>query len=215
MPKQTQLAPAWTATDWAIFDEPCFAARMTAMRAQVTPKLIAWGEALAEPLAQHFGCPFFPHVARHLRRTTHPPAETWVAFGPHARGYKRDPILALTVGRTGLQARLMLKHEALELRVQLPHVLGEALAALRTACGRHPLRDFSDWDAATQAAPALELAHQAAWDELLLRATRKTRTFDLGFAIPPATTSTMTARRWVATFSRLLPLYAPLLAASG
>ena len=34
---------------------------------------------------------FYPHVAKHARRSVNPPKDTWVAFATSKRGYKMLP----------------------------------------------------------------------------------------------------------------------------
>jgi len=38
-------------------------------------------------------------VAKHARRTVNPPDDTWVAFGPDQRGYKKHPHFKVAVSR--------------------------------------------------------------------------------------------------------------------
>ena len=63
-------------------------------------------------LARKLHLEFFPHVARHARRTVNPPPETWAAFGPSPKGYKRYGYLAFCISGAGLHARMVVKSEA-------------------------------------------------------------------------------------------------------
>ena len=45
----------------------------------------------ADRLSAHGTDEFFPHVAKHARRTVNPPKDSWVAFAPAKRGYKALP----------------------------------------------------------------------------------------------------------------------------
>lgn len=89
----------FTAKDFRVFDIPGFAERMAAIRQGVRPKLERLGEALAPELARVTRAEIFPHVARHARRTVNPPDDTWVAFGPDRRGYKKAPHFKAAVSR--------------------------------------------------------------------------------------------------------------------
>jgi uncharacterized protein YktB (UPF0637 family) len=74
--------------EFDIFDLPGFDTRMPALKARITPKLKALGEALTPRLREATGLEFYPHVALHLRRTVNAPEETWVAFSRSPRAYK-------------------------------------------------------------------------------------------------------------------------------
>lgn len=89
----------FVAKDFEIFTIPDFAGRMGKIRAQIQPKLAALGEALAAPLARGVGGEVFAHVAKHMRRTVNPPDDTWVAFGPEKRGYKKANHFKLAISR--------------------------------------------------------------------------------------------------------------------
>jgi uncharacterized protein YktB (UPF0637 family) len=89
----------FTESDFAVFDLPGFAERMAAIRTRIRPKLERIGQSLAPPLARVAKVEVFAHVARHARRTVNPPDDTWVAFGPDARGYKKAPHFKVAVSR--------------------------------------------------------------------------------------------------------------------
>lgn len=89
----------FAARDFRVFDLPGFAERMAAIRGQVRPKLEALGAALAPEVARLAGTAIHAHVARHARRTVNPPDDTWVAFGPDRRGYKKAPHFKVAISR--------------------------------------------------------------------------------------------------------------------
>ncbi len=89
----------FTATDFKVFDLKGFQPRMTGIRAQVRPKLEALGAALLPHVARLTGGEAFAHVAKHARRTVNPPDDTWVAFGPDKRGYKKSCHFKVAVSR--------------------------------------------------------------------------------------------------------------------
>ena len=80
---------AFGPADYQVFDVKGFEPRMAQLRTRVRPKLEALGRSLAPTLARSVGGETFAHVAKHARRTVNPPNDTWVAFGPDARGYKK------------------------------------------------------------------------------------------------------------------------------
>ncbi|AWB45204.1 DUF1054 domain-containing protein [Paenibacillus sp. CAA11] len=65
--------------------------RMDAIITNVRPKLEALGSTIAPYLSALCGEEMFPHVAKHARRTVHPPEDTWVAWASSKRGYKALP----------------------------------------------------------------------------------------------------------------------------
>jgi len=92
-------SPAFVAGDFKIFDVKGFKPRMIEIRARVRPKLGAFGESLVSSVGRSVGDEVFAHVARHARRTVNPPDDTWVAFGPDARGYKKHSHFKVAVSR--------------------------------------------------------------------------------------------------------------------
>ena len=85
------MAPTgFTTSDFKVFDLKGFQPRMAAIRGQIRPKLEALGAALLPNVARLTGGEAFAHVAKHARRTVNPPDDTWVAFGPDKRGYKKS-----------------------------------------------------------------------------------------------------------------------------
>ena len=92
-------APAFVAADFKVFDVKGFQPRMTEIRARIRPKLEAFGHCLAPAIAHSTGGEAFAHVAKHARRTVNPPDDTWVAFCPDARGYKKHPHFKVAVSR--------------------------------------------------------------------------------------------------------------------
>src|SRR5206468_3715732 len=86
LPGTTAPSSAFVAGDFKVFDVSGFKPRMSEIRTRVRPKLDAIGETLAPAVSRSIGGEVFVHVARHARRTVIPPDDTWVAFGPDARG---------------------------------------------------------------------------------------------------------------------------------
>ena len=81
----------WTTKDFDVFNTEGFAERMDALKTIVRPKFEALGEYFAGYFSTNTGEEFFPHVAKHARRTVNPPKDSWVAFAPYKRGYKSLP----------------------------------------------------------------------------------------------------------------------------
>ncbi|MCL1630977.1 DUF1054 domain-containing protein [Sporolactobacillus sp. CPB3-1] len=84
----------FTRDDFASMQTPGLENRMYAIRSQIQPKF----QAIADHLLPFFNTydaaqdsPFFLHIARHARRTVHPPDSTWMAVAQSKRGYKKYP----------------------------------------------------------------------------------------------------------------------------
>lgn len=89
--------------DFEVFDLPGFAERMAGIRTRIRPKLETIGQTLLPALTRIARVELTPHVARHARRTVNPPGDTWVAFGPDRRGYKKAPHFKVAVSRRGVR----------------------------------------------------------------------------------------------------------------
>src|SRR5579863_6087000 len=98
--------------DFDVFAIEGFSARMAKLDELINPRLIRLANDLAPELSRRFHMQFFPHIARHMRRTANPPDETFVAFGPSRAGYKRYAYLALCVSGAGIHARAAVKSDA-------------------------------------------------------------------------------------------------------
>jgi uncharacterized protein YktB (UPF0637 family) len=90
---------AFGASDFKVFDVKGFQPRMGEIRTRIRPKLETLGRSLAPALARSLGGDTYAHVAKHARRTVNPPDDTWVAFGPDARGYKKHCHFKVAVSR--------------------------------------------------------------------------------------------------------------------
>jgi len=89
----------FAAKDFQVFAIPDFPGRMAAIRGQIQPKLFALAEEIGPKLKPITGSETFSHVAKHMRRTVNPPDDTWVAFGPEKRGYKKAQHFKLAISR--------------------------------------------------------------------------------------------------------------------
>ncbi len=87
---------------------------MQAVRETIHPRLRELGDELADPLFRMAGEPMHPHVAKHARRSVNPPEDTWVAFGPNQRGYKKYPYVGVAISRFGIHPQVVAKPETWE-----------------------------------------------------------------------------------------------------
>jgi len=90
---------AFVAADFKVFDVKGFQPRMSEIRSRIRPKLETVGHSLVPAVNRATGVPTFAHVAKHARRTVNPPDDTWVAFGPDPRGYKKHCHFKVAVSR--------------------------------------------------------------------------------------------------------------------
>lgn len=85
------MTPYWNEQDFEVFNTPGLDARMSALTEHVRPKFQELGTEFSSFFSGKTGDEFFPHVAKHMRRTVNPPNDSWVAFAPYKRGYKAVP----------------------------------------------------------------------------------------------------------------------------
>ena len=90
---------AFGPTDFKVFEVKGVQPRMAEIRARLRPKLETIGKSLAPAVAHSVGGDTFAHVAKHARRTVNPPDDTWVAFAPDKRGYKKHSHFKVAVSR--------------------------------------------------------------------------------------------------------------------
>ncbi|MFJ5771258.1 YktB family protein [Psychrobacillus sp. NPDC093180] len=81
----------WEAKDFDVFEVDGLENRMNALIENVRPKFEKLGMHYSHYFSGTLGNEFFPHVAKHARRSVNPPNDSWVAFAPYKRGYKALP----------------------------------------------------------------------------------------------------------------------------
>lgn len=97
--------------DFAVFEIPGLEPRMTRLIEQIRPKLHAAGERFAPTLSTICGEEMFAHVAKHARRTVHPPKDTWVAWANQKRGYKALPHFQIGLWQTHIFIQFTIIYE--------------------------------------------------------------------------------------------------------
>ena len=168
----------FTPTDFAVFKVVGFSERMQEIYVRVRPRLVRIGNELAPELARKLHLEFFPHVARHTRRTVNPAPETWTAFGPSPKGYKRYGYLALCISGAGLHARIVVKAEAGR-RSEMAHGLKSNAAKLAKSLRGTGIARYEKWD--FKALPAEIPADDEFFATLAEGLSKKTGGLDLGF----------------------------------
>jgi uncharacterized protein YktB (UPF0637 family) len=194
----------FTREDFEVFGIPTFPERMQGIKERVRPKLTALGEDLQPALKKLARSDVFPHVAKHARRTVNPPPETWVAFGPSARGYKKYGYFGLVVSRGGLHTRIVVKDEAPD-RPQMAKVLMDRAAALAKVFAKQTVARYDRWDFA--GIPEFTKPAADFWKEVAETLAKKTGGLDIGVGWPVARALKLTDKQLLEAFAALLPLY--------
>jgi hypothetical protein len=194
----------FTPTDFDVFKVAGFSSRMEKIYAHVRPKLIRLGDELTPELARKLHLEFFPHVAKHTRRTVSPPSETWVAFGPSPRGYKRYGYLALCISRAGLHARAVVKSEA-DSRPAIARGLTAGTAQLVKDFNGTRIARYEKWDYARLPSPLR--AEPELFSALAETLGKKTGWVDLGFGWNVRDSLRLDRAEMIEAFHELEPLY--------
>ncbi len=190
--------------DFQVFEVEGFNERMAELYAKVRPKLLRLGDDLAPELARKLKLEFFPHVAKHARRTVNPPPETWCAFGPSPKGYKRYPYLGLCISRFGLHARVVVKSEA-DRRAEMSAILQRKAAELTRALNGTMVARYDNWS--FDALPAAVPADRELWEQLAGALTKKTGGIDIGVGWPLREALRVDREEVLEGFRELEPLY--------
>jgi uncharacterized protein YktB (UPF0637 family) len=194
----------FTANDFEVFKVEGFSARMEKIYAHVRPKLLRLGDELAPEMARKLHLEFYPHVARHVRRTVNPPPETWVAFGPSPRGYKRYGYLALCISGAGLHARAVVKSEA-DSRAEMARGLKAHSAKLVKDFNGTRIARYEKWDFARL--PDLAPANSDLFSAMAITLGKKTGWVDLGFGWNVRDSLRLDRAEVIEAFHELAPLY--------
>ena len=168
----------FTPADFEVFEVEGFNQRMAQIYEHVRPKLIRLGNELVPELARKLHLEFFPHVAKHARRTVNPPPETWCAFGPSPKGYKRYGYLALCISAVGLHARLVVKPEA-DHRPQIAEGLRRKSSELTRSFKGAELSRYDKWNFRDLPEPIV--GNNELWSGLADVLDKKSGGIDVGF----------------------------------
>ena len=124
----------WSQQDFNVFQIEGLDERMDALTTIIRPKFHALGEYFSSYFSAKTGDEFFPHVAKHARRTVNPPKDSWVAFAPYKRGYKSLPHFQIGLWESHLFIVLAVIYEA-------PH---KSEMATRLLDNEQLIRDLDD-----------------------------------------------------------------------
>jgi uncharacterized protein YktB (UPF0637 family) len=194
----------FTPVDFKVFSVEGFNERMQQIYAHVRPKLLRLGDELAPAIARRLHMEFFPHVAKHARRTINPPPETWVAFGPSPKGYKRFGYLALCISEAGIHARAVVKSEA-DLRPEMGRLLKSRGAQLAKAFDGTGIARYDKWD--FRQMPEEVAAEADFFSALALSLEKKSGGIDVGFGWKVKEALRLDREEVIDAFRELEPLY--------
>ena len=162
------------------------------------------GAELGPELSRKMGLEFYPHVARHLRRSAEPPAETWIAWGPSAKGYMRHGYLALCISGAGIHARAIVKAEA-DRRTEMGKMLKIKSSALEKSFRGTRIHRYENWDGRIMPKPVR--ADAELFVALGTELERKTGTLDVGFGWGLREAARLDREEVLDAFAELEPLY--------
>lgn len=192
------------ARDFEVFAVDDFSARMELIYLHLRPRLLKLGDELAPELSRKLHVEFFPHVARHVRRTVNPPPETWAAFGQSPKGYKRYGYLALCISRAGLHARAVVKTEAdqrPEMGAKIHAMAPELAKSLRGTKIAH----YEKWD--SRNIPVATVAQPDFFDTIAGAFDKKAGVLDVGFGWKVRDAIHLERAELLDAFAELAPLY--------
>lgn len=101
------------AKDFDLFEIEGFQERMDALISQLRPKFYDLGDDLVDDLSEIVGYKMQTHVAKHARRKTNPPNDSWFALADaNYRGYKMLPHFQVAVWNSHVIVQWGLIYEA-------------------------------------------------------------------------------------------------------
>jgi len=190
--------------DFRVFELEDFSARMQQIAQRIRPRLVRLGAELAPELSRRLHMEFFPHVAKHMRRSVNPPAETWAAWGPSAGGYKRYGYLALCISGAGLHARTVVKSEADDRAAMALRLRAKSADLERTFRGTKVAR-YDRWE--SRRLPRPDAVQRELFESLADALDKKTGGIDVGFGWPISDAVRLDRAELLDAFAELEPLY--------
>ena len=198
--------------DFDVFKIDDFGTRLAKIDELVTPRLTQLALDFNRALSQSLQVALFPHYARHLRRASNPPAETWAAFGPSPTGYRRYGYLALCVSGVGIHARAVVKSTA-DHRPEMVRAIKSKSADLERSFRGTKIQQYQDWEG--RELPKSIAANAGFFDGLGDALAKKSSGIDVGFGWPVRDALTVDRAEVLDAFRELGPLYRLILSAAS
>lgn len=197
----------WEKDDFDVFSIEGLENRMEALQNRIQPKFGTLGTHFADRLSAHGTDEFFPHVAKHARRTVNPPNDSWVAFAPAKRGYKALPHFQIGLWGTHLFIILAVIYENSDKKG-----IAERLDGKLDVLTSLPSTYIVSGDHMKPEATTLEQAGDIGLEQLLERLqTVKKAEFLVGRHLPREDAVKLSNAEFMAfaeeTFDQLLPVY--------
>ncbi|MFJ7667939.1 YktB family protein [Lysinibacillus sp. NPDC097195] len=197
----------WTNKDFNVFQINGLEQRMDALNSCVRPKFHKLGEDFSAFFSSHLGEEFYPHVAKHARRTVNPPSDSWVAFAPYKRGYKALPHFQIGLWSTHLFIVFAIIYEAPQ-----KNLMAQRLLDNKTLLQQLPNDFIVSGDHMSPEAISMEDAKEEKLEELLIRLRDvKKGEFLVGRHIPREDAVKMSVKEFQQlteeTFQTLFPIY--------
>jgi uncharacterized protein YktB (UPF0637 family) len=190
--------------DFEVFAIDDFSARLAKIDELVTPRLMRLALEFSGELSRNLHLDFFPHIARHMRRATNSPDETWAAFGPSRAGYKRHVYLALCISGVGIHARAVVKPDA-EDRAEIARAIKSKSADLQKSFRGTKIQQYQNWNC--RELPRSSTAGADFFDGLADALAKKSGGIDVGFGWPVRDALTIDRAEVLDAFRELEPLY--------
>ncbi len=190
--------------DFEVFAIEGFSARMAKLDELINPRLIRLANELTPELSRTFHMQFFPHVAKHMRRSANPPDETFAAFGPSRAGYKRYGYLALCVSGVGIHARAAVKSDA-DNHPEIARAIKSKSADLQKSFRGTRIQQYQNWNCREM--PRSITAGADFFDGLADALAKKSGAIDIGFGWPVRDALTVDRDEVLDAFRELEPLY--------
>ncbi len=205
------VASVFAVSDFRVFEITGFGGRMHAIAQKIRPKLTLLGEVLSPGIGRLVGAEAFAHVAKHARRTVNPPEDTWVAFGPDPRGYKKHIHFKVAISGNCVRCLFEVGPEHQDKRgwaAAWDRRIGHLVADLSRAKGISWFKDEHDEDPATGVKDFGPERFRAILQDL---SRRRDGQLVLGRRLSRAEVTRMTAHAFqktaLDTFRLLAPLY--------